>query len=523
MPTERIAMRRVRELLRLRLGAGLSLHEVARRTGVARSTLREMLGRFDRSGLSWPLALDVTDSDLELRLYGEASGRQGWRRKPEPDWAGFRRELKSNKHLTLQVLWDEYIAAVPDGYRYSRFCELYGAWERRLPVTMRQTHLGGEKLFVDYAGDKVPVIVDRFTGKVQDAHIFVAVMGASSLSFAYASWTETLPDWIEGHVAAFDYFGGVPQLLVPDNPKVAIIRACFYDPQVNRTYGEMAAHYDTGLLPTRPRRPRDKAKVEAAVRIVERWLLGRLRHRRFYSLAEVNAAIAELLANLNELRVFRYIGQTRRQLFEALDAPKLRPLPEAPYALAEWKICKVGIDYHVEAHGHFYSVHYRYARESVEVRATSRTIEIFLRGERIAAHMRGSSNGKPTTLPEHMPSSHRRYADWNVQRIQREASLIGPSTSLLCEMILQDRPHPEQGYRACLGIVRLVKAFGPQRVEAACLRALEIGARAYGPVRSILDKKLDGQPVQRLAAHCASNDPEPGSEHINVRGPRYYL
>ena len=521
MPTERIAMRRVREILRLRLGAGLSLHETARRTGVARSTLREMMARFERSGLVWPLPLDLADAELENRLYGEAAGRQGWRRVAEPDWAALHQQLKGNKHLTLQVLWDEYIAAVPDGYRYSRFCELYASWEHRLPVTMRQTHVGGEKLFIDYAGDAVPVIVDRFTGRTQRAHIFVAVMGASSLTFAHATWTETLPDWIEGHVRAFAFFGGAPQLLVPDNPKVAVIRACFYDPQVNRTYAEMAAHYDTGLLPTRPRRPRDKPKVEAAVRIIERWLLGKLRHRRFYGLAEVNAAIAELLHYLNDLRVFRYIGRTRRQLFEALDAPHLKPLPASPYALAAWKIAKVGIDYHVEAHGHFYSVPYRHARETVEVRATSRTIEVFLKGERIAAHMRGSGDGKHTTLAEHMPSSHRRYADWNVERIQREAALIGPSASLLCELILRDRPHPEQGFRACLGIVRLVKAFGAARVEAACLRALEIGARAYGPVRSILEKKLDGQPVHRLLGP-ASEEPEPASQHINIRGSRYY-
>ena len=264
MPTERIAMRRVRELLRLRLDAGLPAQQAAVRMGVARSTLREMQSRFEKSGLPWPLPLDLTDVELEARLYGEAGTKQGHRRRAEPDWAAVNRELK-RKHVTLQILWDEYIDANPDGYRYSRFCELYRGWEARLPVTMRQTHLGGDKLFVDYAGDTVPVIIDRRTGETRAAHLFVAVMGGSSLTFAHASWTETLPDWIDAHVRAFDYFQGAPRLLVPDNPKVAIIKACFYDPQVNRTYGEMAAHYDTALLPARPRRPRDKAKVEAAV------------------------------------------------------------------------------------------------------------------------------------------------------------------------------------------------------------------------------------------------------------------
>jgi transposase len=518
MPTERIAMRRVRELLRLRLDAGLPAQQAAVRMGVARSTLREMQSRFEKSGLPWPLPLDLTDVELEARLYGETGTKQGHRRRAEPDWAAVNRELK-RKHVTLQILWDEYIDANPDGYRYSRFCELYRGWETRLPVTMRQTHLGGDKLFVDYAGDTVPVIIDRRTGETRAAHLFVAVMGGSSLSFAHASWTEKLPDWIDAHVQAFAYFGGAARLIVPDNPKVAVIKACFYDPQVNRTYAEMAAHYDTAVLPARPRRPRDKAKVEAAVRIVERWLLGTLRHRRFYSLAEVNAAIAELLTRLNDQRVLRYVGRTRRQLFEEIDAPKLRPLPAEPYALAEWRARKVGLDYHVDIDGHFYSVPYRHARAGVEVRATLRTIEVFLKGERVAAHMRGSGDGKHTTLAEHMPSSHRRYADWTIDRILREARAIGPSVDLLCQMILEHRPHPEQGFRACLGIVRLVKPFGPVRLEAACLRALQVGARTYGSVRSILDNRLDGRPVHR------PRDTEDGGltlTHPNIRGSRYY-
>jgi transposase len=306
MPTERVAMRHVREMLRLTREAGLTVSDAARRTGVSRSTVREMLRRFDEAGLAWPLPLEQTDAALEVRLYGPAGAKRGLRRRFEPDWAVLNRELK-RKHVTLQILWDEYIEIHPDGYRYSRFCDLYRGWEARLPVTMRQTHLGGDKLFVDYAGDTVPVIVDRRSGEIRRAHIFVAVMGGSSLSFAHAGWTETLPDWIDAHVQAFAYFGGTARLLVPDNPKVAVIKACFYDPQVNRAYGDLAAHYGTALLPARPRKPRDKAKVEAAVGIVERWLLGRLRNRRFYSLADVNVAIAELLVALNDRRVLRYV------------------------------------------------------------------------------------------------------------------------------------------------------------------------------------------------------------------------
>jgi transposase len=344
-------------------------------------------------------------------------------------------------------------------------------------------------------------------------------MGGSSLSFAHASWTEKLPDWIDAHVQTFAYFGGSARLLVPDNPKVAVIKACFYDPQVNRTYAEMAAHYDTAVLPARPRRPRDKAKVEAAVRIVERWLLGRLRHRRFHSLAEVNAAIAELLIRLNDQRVLRHVGRTRRQLFDEIDAPRLKPLPIEPYAFAEWRVRKVGLDYHVDVEGHFYSVPYRHARASVEVRLTPRTVEVFLQGTRVAAHMRGSGDGKHTTITEHMPSSHRRYSDWTIERIIREAERVGSSTVMLCQMILEHRPHPEQGFRTCLGIVRLAKPFGPARLEAACLRALQVGARNYGSVKSILDNRLDGQPVRRARG---GDDDGLVILHPNIRGSRYY-
>jgi transposase len=304
--------------------------------------------------LSWPLPAEMTDSALETALFAAAGTKQGHRRHVEPDWAEVHRELK-RKHVTLTMLWDEYIERCPEGYRYSRFCELYRSWASRLSVTMRQSHTGGDKLFVDYAGDTVPVIVDRLTGQVRAAQIFVAVMGASNFTYAEASWTQALADWIGAHTRAFAALGGVPKLLVPDNTKVAVIKACLYEPQVNRSYAEMATHYDTAILPARPRRPRDKAKVEVAVLIIERWLVGRLRHRRFYSLAELNTAIGELLRQLNDERLIRRLGVTRRALFEELDRPNLNSLPAQPYCFAEWRVRRVGVDYHVELEGHFYS------------------------------------------------------------------------------------------------------------------------------------------------------------------------
>jgi transposase len=278
----------------------------------------------------------------------------------------------------------------------------------------------------------------------------------------------------------------------------------------------MAAHYGTAILPARPRRPRDKAKVEAGVLIMERWVLGRLRTRRFYSLAELNEAIRDLLVRLNDQRPIRRLGVTRRQLLEELDRPVLKPLPVEPYVFSEWRARRVGIDYHVDIDRHYYSVPYRFAREAVEVRLTARTIEVFAKGERIAAHLRSSGNGKHTTVQDHMPSSHRRYADWTIDRIRRDAAGIGPSTATLCDLILEQRSHPEQGFRACLGIVRLVKAFGASRVEAAAMRALDIGARTYGSVKSILDNNLDRYAAQQRDADGAA------ILHPNIRGSRYY-
>ena len=316
----------------------LPVREIARLSGVARSTVRDMLARFERSGLSWPVPAEIGDADLEARLYGPAGVKPGRRKQAEPDWSVVARELK-RKHVTLQVLWEEYIAVHPDGYRYSRWCELFRNWEGRLSLVMRQSHAGGEKVFVDYAGDTVPVVINRRTGEIRDAHLFVAVLGGSSLSFACA--TEQFADWIEGHNAAFAFFGGVAQLLVPDNAKVAVIKACHFDPMLNRSYTDMARHYRTAVLPARPRRPRVKAKVEACVGIVERWILGRLRNRVFYSLAEINAGIAECLTDLNETRILRQFGRTRRQLFEEVDAPNLKPLPAEPWVHAQWKRCRV--------------------------------------------------------------------------------------------------------------------------------------------------------------------------------------
>ena len=513
MPAERVSMRRVREMLRLKYEAGASDRAIARSIGVARSTVRLCLDRVAGAGLAWPLPETLTDCALEALLFAGAGAMMGQRRKSEPDWPLVHRELR-RPGVTLMLLWEEYRATDPGGYGYSRWCELYRAWEGRLSPTMRQVHPAGERLFVDFAGQTVEV-VDPATGEIRAAQIFVAVLGASNLTYAEAAWTQTLPDWIGAHVRALEFIGGVPRQIVPDNLRSGVLRANWYEPGLNPTYTDLAAHYGTAILPARVRRPRDKAKVEAGVLVVERWILARLRHRRFTSLAALNTAITELLESLNN-RPMRRLGVSRRQLFEELERPALRDLPAEAYVYAEWRIRRVGLDYHVDIDGHYYSVPHRLLREQVEARVTARTVELFHKGERVAVHVRGGLRGRHTTLAEHMPVAHRRHAEWTIERIGREAAAIGPSVAALTALILESRPHPEQGFRACLGILRLLRTYGRERLEAACARGLEIGARSYGSIASILQHGLDRAPAPRPAEEL------PLLLHPNIRGSGYY-
>jgi len=388
-------------------------------------------------------------------------------------------ELK-RRGVTLMILWEEHRAECADGHGYSQFCELCGRWRKRLSPVMRQTHVAGDKLFVDWAGDTIPVI-DAATGEVHAAHLFVAVLGASSYTYAEARWTETLPDWIGAHVNALDFLGGVMKAAVPDNLKAGITRPSRYEPGVNRTYQELADHYGFVVLPARIRKPRDKAKVEVAVQIVERYVLGRLRHRRFFSLDELNAAVRDCVAAINA-KPMRRVGKSRSELFATLDCPALKPLPAERYQYAEWRRCTVAPDYHVEVYGHYYSVPYRLLRESVDVRFTGATIEAFHKGRRVASHVRSPLKHKHTTTPEHMPPSHRRYAEWSPARMLREAGRIGPATTALLEAIMKAKPHPEQGFRSCLGILGLLRSYGPERIEAGARRGNDIGAKTYGSI-----------------------------------------
>ena len=419
------------------------------------------------------------------------------------------------KGVTLQLLWHEYKQVNPEGYQYSQFCNLYRHWEKKLDVTLRQEHRAGEKLFVDYAGQTIPII-DPATGEVTQAQIFIAALGASSYTFAEASAAQDLPSWIRSHVHAFQFLGGVPEILVPDNLKVGIKKPCRYEPDINPTYLELAQHYGITVIPARVGRPRDKAKVESAVFVAERWILAALRNHDFFSIHQLNQAIFQALEQLNN-RKFQKLDTTRKALFESLDKPALKPLPLQPYEYAEWQRARVNIDYHVEIDRHYYSVPYQLAREQVDVRLNPTTVEVLFKHTRVASHPRSYVKGQFTTLKTHMPKSHQRYLQWTPSRIIHWAEKTGPKTSELVTHILQNRPHPEQGFRSCLGIMRLASQYSPQRLEHASARALAIKAFSYKSVESILKNNLDQQPLL-----FDTPDQRHTPQHKNIRGKHYY-
>jgi transposase len=512
MPAERAPMRKIREALRLKHALGLSERQIAVSVGVSRSTVAEYLRRAGVVGIAWPVPEGMDDAELERRLFTPPSF-EATPARAQPDWNQVHKELK-RQGVTLLLLWEEHRAEHVDGYGYSRFCDLYRAWRKTVSATMRQAHAAGEKLFVDWAGATVPVF-EVATGEERRAHIFVAVLGASNYTYAEARWSEALPEWIGAHVNALTAIGGATGAVVCDNLKAGVTATCRYEPGINRTYQDLATHYGTAILPTRPRKPRDKAKVEVGVLIIERYVLARLRNRRFFSLFELNAAIREIVADLNA-RVMRKLGVSRRELLETIERPALKGLPSEPYQYAEWRKCRVAPDYHVEIERHYYSVPSRLIREQVEARITDTTIEIFHKGSRVASHVRSSVHHRHTTVREHMPSAHRRYAEWTPARMMYEARKIGPATVALIEAIMKAKPHPEQGFRACLGILRLARSYGPARVEAAARRGNDIGATTYGSIASILKNGLD-------RAYAREPTPDtPPIRHGNIRGTGYY-
>ena len=505
-------MRKIREILRLKYECGRSNREIGQSCGIGSSTVSDYLQRAGIAGLNWPLSTGLTDDALEKLLYPPPTPRNSVRFIP--DFHEVYKELQLRKDVTLNLLWQEYKEQYPDGYQYSWYCHNYRFWSARLDVVMRHEHRAGEKLFVDYAGHTMEVI-DPETGAIHKAQIFVAVLGASNYTYAEATWSQQIDDWIGSHVRAFSFFGGVPEAIVPDNLKSGVSKACRYEPDINPTYFDLARHYQTVVIPARVRKPRDKAKAEAGVQLVQRWILARLRKHTFFSLADLNREIRRLLQALNN-HPFKKLPGSRQSCFEELDRPALKPLPLVPYELSRWKKAMVHLDYHVEVEGHYYSVPYRLVKKQVEIRYTARTVECLYRGERVASHLRDDRRGRHTTIKEHMPPKHRHYLEWTPERFIRWAAQIGPETVRLTETLLVNRAHPQQAYRSLLGILRLGKSYGESRLEAACSRALQINAFSYRSIESILKSGLDRKSLPEAPLNG------PSVEHDNIRGAAYY-
>lgn len=510
MPNPGLAMLAIKEILRLKYEAQLSGRQIAQSLRLSVGVVSKYLRRARARQISWPLPAEWTTRELLERLGGEERSPS---RAAPPDFAQTHRELQ-RKGVTRRLLWEEYALTTDRPLSYASFCAQYREWKRRLHPTLRQTHTAGDKLFLDYCGPTVDVI-DAATGEVRDAQIFVAVLGASNYTYVEATWTQSLPDWLTSQVRALEFFGGVPRLLVPDNLKSAVTKACRWEPVLNRAYQEFLEHYATAALPARPYKPRDKAKVEVGVQIVERWMLARLRKRQFFSLEELNRALHELLRVLNE-RPFKKLPGSRASWFLELEQPLLKPLPPARYYYAQWKKARVHLDYHVEVDGHYYSVPHAYLRQEVEVRATSLTIEVFQNGKRLATHPRSERKGAHTTLAEHLPKAHRAHLEWSPTRFLTWAGDIGPATQEIVRYLLEHRRHPEIGYRSCLGLLSLARRYSPARLEAACQHALTLGAKSRRSIASILEKGLEAQPLP--AEPLQRTLPA----HGNIRGAGYY-
>jgi transposase len=510
MAREMLSMRKLSEVLRLSLEQKVSVRKIARSCCLARSTVSDYLGRAKVAGLGWPLPEGMDEDLLERLLFPV---RETSIPRPALDMAYLRNEMRKQS-VTLQLLWEEYRSHTSDGYSYSQFCQLYGDWVGKQAISLRQEHRAGEKLFVDFAGDTIP-IHDPRTGEISQGHVFVGVLGCSNYTYAEVTATEKLPDWIGAQVHALEDIKGVPLVVVPDNTKAAVRSPCWYDPDINLTYQEMAEHYGFTVIPARVRKPKDKAKVENGVLIAERWILARLRHHTFFSIAEANEAVRKLLIGMNA-KPFKKLPGSRQSVLEAMERPALKPLPECPYEFAEWKQVAVNIDYHVDVEGHYYSAPYQLIQQRLMARITRHGVELLHKGKRVAAHVRSHQKGRHTTLTEHQPPAHQKYLEWTPERLISWAGMIGPNCAEVIRQILASRPLVVHGYRPCLGVIRLGKPYGNERLERACARALKLNIATYHRIENLLKTGRDKVTMPEPDIPC------PVTVHDNVRGAGYY-
>ena len=503
-------MRQLREILRLRLHADLSMRQIKHSLRISLGAIQKVTSKAQAQNLDWSAIEALNDQEL-ARLFYPASDTRTSGDLALPDWVDVHRELR-RKGVTKHLLWEEYSQQYPNrSYSYPQYCHLYQVWVKKQRRSMRQVHKAGDKLFVDYAGQTVPIINGN-TGEIRMAEIFVAVLGASNYTYCEATWTQSLPDWLGSHVRTFDFLGGVPKLVVPDNLKSGVTKACRYDPDLNASYQQLAAHYGVAIMPARPYKPQDKSKAEVGVQIIERWILARLRHHSFFSLAELNQCIRALLAEANN-KPFKQLKGTRQQWFDSLDKPALGELPKQVYQYTDIKIVKVSIDYHVQYNQHLYSVPHHLVGEKLELHATAQLVELFFHHQRVSSHVRKYHPGT-TTVAEHMPVGHARHQQWTAARLMNWAKDLGDEALVWVQAQLKQKQHEQQAYRVCLGLLNLSRSYPAQRVNNACRIANHHKLYRLKQIKSILSSNQDqllGDSKEQLSLLPQS--------HENIRGP----
>ncbi len=507
-----IHMVKIREILRLQ-SLGVSIRAISQSCNCSRNTVREILRTANLQGLSWPLPADMDDAVLMKVIYPSSS--EPTSRKPEPDYQYIHEELK-RPHVNLRLLWTEFKTQQPDGLAYSQFCNRYRNWAVRTKAVMHLDHKPGYEMYVDWAGTKMQII-DSETGEILSAHLFVSTIGASSYPYVEAFPSECLENWITAHINAFRYYGGIPQLLIPDSLKTGVKRACNYDPELNKTYLELSEHYGCAIVPARIKKPKDKSPVEGAVGDISTWITAALRHQRFFSFYQLNLSIREKLSEFSR-KPFQKKEGSRESAFLELDLPVLKQLPTKAYEMALWKVSTVSFNYHIEVERMYYSVPYNYIQKKVDVKISTFIIEVYFNHIRISSHQRlHGKAGQYSTNPEHMPPNHKEYVQWDSNRFLAWACKIGDHTRELVQQVLASRKVEQQAYKSCFGLLKLADRYTAFRLENACQKALELNSPSYTTVNNILKNGMD-----KVDAPIVLSKNNIVPMHSHIRGAKYY-